>query len=272
MADDRITDALSNVDLGPVLDDLKKTDTGQVAVKPDSTHGELDLGQFKNPKDMLKSYKEIQAAFTRVTQENKQFKGQMDQLQQELEMSKLSQDQGYMPPAQDNQQQIYEDPNMDIDQRIQRTVATQRIADVLEDEADKNKAEFQERYAFAQMVAREYPRLSTSPRGVKKLFELGDKLRTDNLKKSAGKALESIFGEPLSDEEINKLRTMVKGDKAIRKDQNLTNAYMPDTSTSTRTGSESDRKPNYDDKLNDAVNKGDVDGTIDALFEGVLAE
>ncbi len=227
----------------------------------------LDLAQFKTPQDLLKSYKEIQAAFTRVTQDNKSTKEQMSQLKDELELSRMSVTQ----PMQQQQGNL-DDPEVQLEQRIQRSVATTLIAEVLEEEAGKNKSEFNERYAYAKMVANEYPQLTTTGKGVRKLFELGDKLRSDQLKRSAGKALEAVFGEPLGDEEINKLRMLVKGDKAIKIKTNLTDAYMPDTSTSTRTGSDTDRKPNLELQIKDSVEKGDVDGVIKGLFKSILAE
>ena len=259
---------IPDVDLGQVIDQLKETTDKDAVVdkKREGKADDFDLGQFKNPKDLLKSYKEIQAAFTKYAQENKSYKEQLAQAHEELELAKLG--------AGQTQQSNYDPQDETIEQRINRTVATQRIAEILEEEAEVNKAEFQERYAYAQMVAREYPQLSTSARGVKKLFQLGDKLRQDNLRKNAGKALESIFGEPLSEEEISKLRALVKGDKAVQQltKQNISNAYMPDASTSTKLGSDQDRKPNYDERISESAKKGDVDGTIEALFQGVLAE
>ena len=264
---DNVDAALKGLDLSGVVKDLKDNEPAQ-KVEPQAVSNEpLDLGQFKNPKDLLKSYKEIQAAFTRVTQENKSAKEQLAQLQEQLELAK------YQPPYQVPQQHpllSQNDPDFEIEQRIQKTVATQRIAEILEEESDKNKTEFQERYAYAQMVAREYPQLSSSPRGVKKLFELGDKLRQENLRKNAGKALESLFGEPLNEEEINKLKTLVKGDKQIvTPHNNINNAYMPDTSTSTRTGATEDRKQDYEQMRKDAIAKGDVDGVITNIFDEI---
>jgi hypothetical protein len=108
---------------------------------------------------------------------------------------------------------------------------------------------------------------------VKKLFELGDKLMKTQREKNASKALESIFGGPLDEEGINKLRTLVMGDKAIQQNKQFNqNAYMPDTSTSTRSGSEMNRNPNYEVDINESVKKGDVDGVIGAIFKKALAE
>jgi len=264
---------IKDIDLNAVVKDIpdnQNTQDRDIAEQPRNKYGQFTKRDGTLDEDgVLKSYKEIQAFATRVSQENKSFKEQMAQLNEQIELAKLGAGQPQMQVQPPQQQYGYEE---DVDQKVMRLVSTQRIAETLEEEADKNKPEFQERYAYAQMVSREYPQLATTSRGVKKLFELGDKLRQDNLRKSAGKALESIFGEPLNDEEINKLRTMVKGDKAIKQRTDQTNAYMPDTSTSTKSGSDQNQKPNTELKIKEFVQKGDVDGVIDALFEGVLAE
>lgn len=270
MAED--TKGLPDVDLGPILDDIKAQ---QEEKQPTQTAEgqELDLGQFKNPKDLLKSYKEIQAAFTRVTQENKQYKEELPKLKEELEMVR------YTAPVVQSQPQVRQhgepvfDGGEDIDTRIQKTVAVQRIAEVLEEEAEKNRGEFQERYAYAQMIAREYPQLSSTSRGVKKLFEIGDKRRAEDMRKNAGRALETIFGEPLGEQEIARLKTLVKGNAQQPNSQSNLNAYMPDTSTSTRTGSDiADQNQKLDLEIRQGADKGDVDGVIAALFKRQLAE
>jgi hypothetical protein len=267
---DEIKDALSNLDLSAVTQELEvKQDKEPVKEETKSTE-EYDLGQFKNPKDLLKSYKEIQAAFTRVTQENKSTKAQIAELKDQVELSRAAVSRQPQEPQKRFDEAFVENPEAAIQQQITRTVVTSRIAEVLEEEAEKNRDEFNERYAYAQHVAQQYPQLSVTPAGVKKLFQYGDKLRQDNLKKNASKALESIFGEPLAEEEIAKLRKMVKGDKAI-KNNNQSDAYMPDTSTSNRSGSDSN-KPDSEHKQKEAAEKGDVDGVIDAMFKSILAE
>jgi len=278
-------EGIPNVDLTPIINDLQNRGvTEKTESKPEhkteSQHQgaehqdkeELDLGQFKNPKDLLKSYKEIQAAFTRMSQENKLNKQQLAEMKEAMELAKAAAEQPrYQPPQRKFDEAFVENPEAAIQQQIAQQVVTTRIAEVLEEEADKNKDDFSERYAYAQQVARQYPQLASTPAGVRKLFQFGDKLRQDALKKNASKALESIFGEPLGEEEIVKLRRMVKGDKAIKPNNNISDAYMPDTSTSTRTGAESDRKTNETD-IDERASKGDVDGTIAAIFNAALAE
>lgn len=281
-------EGIPDVDLGPVIKSLQetgvvekteqkpehKTEPQQQGQGEPQEREELDLGQFKNPKDLLKSYKEIQAAFTRVTQENKLTKQQLSELKESLDLAQAAASRQPQFPQQQKKfdDAFIENPEAAIQQQIAQQVMTTRIAEVLEEEADKSKDDFNERYAYAQQVARQYPQLATSPAGVRKLFQFGDKLRQDALKKNASKALESIFGEPLAEEEINKLRHMVKGDKAIKKtNNNIQDAYMPDTSTSTRTGADPARKTNETD-IDERASKGDVDGTIAAIFNAALAE
>lgn len=264
--------ALPDVDLSPIMDQLKddgepqkqQQQSPKADDKQKASDEPLDLGQFKNPKDLLKSYKEIQAAFTRMTQENKSSKEELAALKEQLELARYS-----VPnPVLQQQQNGAED-------NPYKTFNVMRIAEILEEEADKNRAEFQDRYAYAQIVSREYPQLAQTPKGVKKLFEMGDKLRADYLKKNAGKALESIFGEPLGEEEISRLKTLVKGDKSqaqTQTKQNM-NAYMPDTSTSTRAGTaDQSQTPKYESQIRDGVEKGDLDGVIAAVFGKHLAE
>ena len=266
---------LPDVDLTPMMGDIEKAISQKEPQQQEPQQTQQvqhqqrnEFGQFKSPEEVLKGYKEVQSFATKVSQENKTLKEQMQQLQEQIELARLSSQQTYYPSQ---QQQIQQEPS--LEQNIERIVATREIANVLEEEADRNRAEFQERYAYAQMVSREYPQLATSRKGVKKLFELGDKLMGDYRKKNASKALESILGSPLGEEEINKLRTLVKGDKAIPLNQQFnSNAYMPETSTSTKSGSDRNQMPNYESQMEEKSKKGDVDGVIDALFRKHLAE
>ena len=252
---------IPDVDLNPIIDDLEKT------IKPEKIEPQKqDLGQFKDTDGVLKGYKEVQAFATKVSQENKTLKEQLQSMQEQIELARLSSQQTYYP-----QQTQQQEPT--LEQNIDRIVAVREIANVLEEEADANRGEFQERYGYAQMVSREYPQLATSRKGVKKLFQLGDKLRQDYLKKNAYKSLESILGSPLGEEEIKKLRTMVMGDKAIPLNKQFnSDAYMPDTSTSTKSGSDQNRNPNFESEIDESVKKGDVEGTIAALLRKQLAE
>src|SRR5512139_2440326 len=88
---------LPDVDLTAIVSDLEKThqeeqpqQQTQTQVQPQQDQ-ELDLAQFKNPKDLLKGYKEIQAYTTRVSQENKTMKEQLAKINEELEMARIAQ-------------------------------------------------------------------------------------------------------------------------------------------------------------------------------------
>jgi len=264
MPDENDLNALPNADLTPILDDLKKNVDEPKPQPAPKTPDDLDLGQFKNPKDLLKSYKEVQAAFTKVTQENKSYKEQMAKIQEEMELARLNAQQ--IPVQQPQFHDAYNEQAS-----LAKEYNLMRIAEILEEENEKNPSEFQERYAYAQMVSRQYPNLSVTPRGVKKLFEMGDKLKVENLKKGTSKALESIFGEPLGEEAITKLRTLVKGESQKQPQSNM-NAYMPDTSTSTRSGADQNQKPTLDRQIGESAEKGDVDGVIKSVFKKALAE
>ena len=274
MAEEKI-EGLPDVDLSAIVADLESNQDKDQKPEVKDEGKPQDWGQFKNrdgslnQEGLLKSYKEIQAAFTRVSQDNKTTREQLAQMNEQVELARLA----TIQAPQVNPQTGEEDETI-----VKYT--TMRISETLEEEAEKNKdnlgnvnvSEFNERYAYAQAVSRQYPQLARSARGVKKLFELGDKLRTESLKKNAGKALESIFGGPLTEEENARLVKLIKGDKAIQKTNNLSNAYMPDTSTSTKSGSDQNQSPNSELQIKESVEKGDVDGVISALFKRQLAE
>lgn len=256
---------LPDADLTPILGELQKTATetkGEGQEQPPKK--EEGLGQFKTPDDLLKGYKEVQGFATRLSQDNKALKeqlAQMNELKEQLELARLNQT-DFQP-----QSQQQESPNIQ-DYRVLR------ISEVLEEEQMKNSQDFFERYNFAQQVTQQYPRLAKSAIGVKKAFELGDKLRSDTLKKQGAKYMESLFGRPLNEKEIAKLKTLVLEDQSIQNtpQTNITNAYMPETSTSTRTGFDQNQQPIFDRQIKESADKGDVEGTIKSIFQKVLAK
>lgn len=280
---------LPNVDLQPVIDDLKaqQQDKGQDdKTKGSSDDGQtLDLDQFKNPKDMLKGYKEIQAAFTTATTENatlKKTKVDLDkkiaELEDQIELSKgssqfsFNQDTDTEKPL---DQRLAENPEKTLDQFIMDRVGTLSIAEALEEEKEKDEVAFRERYGYAQMLSREYPHLAKSGRGIRKLFEKADKIRSEDTKKSAYKGLEIILGEPPTEEQITKFKTLIKGESTeqpTKANASKGDAFMPDTTSSTRTGAAQDQGPNRDKEIAEAVEKGDVDATLDAVFLKTLEE
>ena len=289
MAED--TSGLPDVDLGPIVKDLESKSQDKEPDKPEDTTAtepdELDLGQFKNPKDMLKSYKEIQGAFTRVSQQNKELKEAAEraaQLEAELQSLKEQQELARFqaPSTQPQQQQKsfddtwMENPEDAIRQKVMESVNLSRIEEILQEEDMKNHDEFQERYAYVNMLAQnpQYAGLARTAAGVKKLFELGDKLRVEQLKRNSRKSLEYVFGGPLNDEQLARLKSTVMGDQQTQtqSQKSNTNAYMPDIDTSTLTGADQKRSSSYDAEINKAVEAGDVDGAVDALFKSIMAE
>jgi hypothetical protein len=241
-------------------------------------NNDTDLGQFKTAEDLLKSYKEIQGAFTKVSQENKALKDgadpeELQRLQAELNETKQQLELLNLQPAQnpatkDFDESWMENPEATIDQRVASGIRMESINAVLRKEKGKNATEYAERYAYADLLSREkqYAGYGDTAEGVEYLFEEADKRRSQVLQQNSRKSLEHIFGEPLTDEHLAKLKTMVIGEKETNKQ---TDAYMPDTSTSTKSGADQNQNK---DGIDDAVSKGDVDGVIDGVFKNILAE
>jgi len=263
---------IPDVDLGPVKADLEEN-------QKDDEKG-LDLGQFKTAEDLLKSYKEIQGAFTKVSQENKglaeqaaatqQLKDELDSLRQQQELS------SYSAPSH-NQQKSFdeswmENPEQTIAQQVTEQLNLARINDVLESEDVSNPSEFQERYAYVDMLARnpQYAPLAKTPAGIKRLFKEADKLRESNLKNTLGKALSFLNdGNPLSEEQLAKAKkTLFGGIEQINQTNQNNDAYMPDGSTSTKSGADQNQVSN---EISESASKGDVDGVLDGIFKNILA-
>lgn len=272
------TKGLPDVDLSPVLDQIQQDrqpqQTQQQTQQPAEKSEDLDLGQFKNPKDLLKSYKEIQGAFTKISQAQKDRERENAELKEQLNIMRLN---AQAPPIrqinQPIEQALYEKPAEVISAIAQQEAVKMRIAEVLEEEHLKNPNDFQERYSVVNALSQnpQYVQLCRTGQGVKKLFEIADKFRDDRTKVNARKALEGFFGEPLDDEAIARLKdTVVK--KKPNQDQRLSNAYMPDTSMTTRTGATSDQNTGQQSNIDQAIKKGDVDGVLKAKFASILAE
>lgn len=248
-----------------------KQNVNNEPAKQTPTREELDLAQFGNdPQKLLKSYKEIQGAFTKTSQENKTLKEQMAQVAEQMELIRLSQ---MRTPAQPQQQQkdfdqmFLENPQKAVEslaeQKAQIMLQQSKVQDVLEEENLKSPGEFGERYNYAKMVAQQYPQLATSTAGVRKLFQIGDKLRSEQQRAQAFKAVKAVFGE---DVDFEKFKQFIKKDPNTGINNN-NNAYMPDISNSNGTRSDSPAVNNVDAAINEAVSKGDPDGVIAALFK-----
>jgi len=240
--------------------------------KVETQKAQPDLAQFKTPEDLLKAYKEIQGAFTRTSQENKALKEQYEsiaaQMKEQQELSRFQARPPVQPTAQQDFDQMFiNNPEQAVVSKAQQVVAGQlmqaRIQEALEEEELKNPAEFQERYYFAKLASQRYPQLVTSKAGVKKLFEIADKSRVEESKKQAMTAVKRLFGEDIDIEKFSKL---IKRD-AQANDNSI--AYMPDTTSSSRTGAESGQGVPQSQAISEAVNKGDVDAVLKNMFAGL---
>lgn len=252
---------------------------------------ENEFGQFKTAQDLLSSYKEIQGAFTKVSQENKDLKdatGDPEEVQRlKDENANLKEQQelaNLQPPpatggtiARSFDESWMENPEATISDRVKEELRLARIEDVLQAEDESNPEEYQERYAYVDMLARkpEFAQIAKTAAGVKKLFKEADKLRIQSLQSNSKKSLEFLLndGEPLSDEQLSEVKVKLFGEK--KQTKQTTDAYMPDGSTSTKTGSDTDQKAENDTKIAEAANKGDVDGVLDGMseiFKAIQAE
>ena len=273
-------EGIPDVDLTPIMDDLKEqtqgdqpgnsSDTNTQNQEPTQTdvkkEVQRDLAQFKDEQALLKGYKELQAFATKTSQENKMLKAKIQEVEEQISLSQV--------PSQPAQIPGFEERYVDDPQgAIQEAVLLQRTTEILEDEQEKDPQGFNERYAYAQRVIQQYPNLGMSARGIKKAFELGDKLKKDMLKQTTNMALESVFGEALTEEEQQRLIKLVKGDKRIKGNKpNKSDAYMPDTSMSNRRSSDARPETDAETKQSEAAAQGDVDGVLDAMFQDIVAE
>jgi len=245
-----------------------------------------DLGQFgasddpKAQQNLLKSYKEIQAAFTTVSQENKTLKetaGNADEVQQlKADLESANEQLALRQPAPSpNQSKSFDEAWMDspedtIDDRVAQQVRLARIADVFDEENGNNPGEFQERVAYVNHLANDpkFVHLKQTPAGTRQLFKEADKVRKGNLENNLKKSLEFLNdGEPLDEEQLASAKKTLFGEKKTK--TNKTDAYMPDGSTSTKSESETDQQKINNAEVNKAVDRGDVDGVLDGIFKDI---
>jgi hypothetical protein len=249
--------------------------TPQPQVTPEIKTQEPDWAQFKN-KDgslnheaLLKSYKEIQGAYTKTTQENKAFQENLlkiqQQVQEQQEIARLSAIPRQAPPAEDFDSKFIQDPKAAVEGVVEQRVASRmlqaQIESVLAEEAGREPDTFQERYSLAMQIRNQFPQLTQTAMGVKKLFQMAENVRKENLIKQSHRAVQMIFGDDI---DIDKLRTMAKKTPG---NVNPNLAYMPDTSSSSRSGSESGVPLGHDAEIQSSAAKGDVDSVITALFK-----
>jgi hypothetical protein len=246
---------------------------------PKEMSDEEVLAQFKSTKDLLKSYKEIQGFTTRVSQENKEkakvieeLNGRLNKLQEEMELRSYQAPQ--RPVTQKTFEELFiENPEAAITMKAAELNTTQRIAEVLEQEASTRPQEFQERMGYVKMLSQnqKYAHLSTSPQGVKKLFEVADTVRKQNLQRAAQESIKVLFGDDVDMEALKSIVTKKNGNQQTNPQANNLNAYMPNTGTSTRTGADISSNDNDIEKLKqEAIKNKDPLAVAGALLRQAL--
>jgi len=150
---------------------------------------------------------------------------------------------------------------------VQQQMLQARIAEALEEENLKNPAEYQERFFYAQQLSNQYPQLTQSAPGIKKLFEIADKFRKEDYQKKGMAFVKAVIGE---DADFEKFKVLLRKEEAGKLNQ-TNNAYMPDTSISSRSRTDTDSpKTGYEAEIRESVAKGDVDSVISNLFKQKL--
>jgi hypothetical protein len=256
----------------------KVTPTPEIQAQPPKTEQSRNaLGQFKTQEDLVTSYKELQGFSTRVAQENKELKDNLAKTQaqftEQMELMKYQRPvQNVQPPQRDFDSMFIENPQQAVASVAAQMVHTQmmqsRVAEALEVEHIKNPSEYQERFAYAQQLSIQYPQLTQSAPGIRKLFEMADKFRKEDYQKKGMAFVKAVIGE---DADFDKFKVLLRKEEAGKLTQ-TNNAYMPDTSSSSRSGTDSDtRKTGYDTEIQASVAKGDVDNVIANLFRQKLA-
>lgn len=263
-----------------VTDKVQPEVTQQVpqnVAKAEAETDEIGLEQFKNPKDLLKSYKEIQGFVTRMAQENKALKDNLAKIQEQQELMRFQQMPQQNPrtaaqPQKDFDSMFIENPQMAVasvaSQTVQQQMLQARIAEALEEEHIKNPSEYQERFSYAQQLSNQYPQLTQSAPGIRKLFEMADKYRKEDYQKKGMAFVKAVIGE---DADFEKFKALLAKDESGGITTNNNRAYMPDTSNSSRsrTGTEA-QKPTFDTEIQAGVAKGDVDSVIANVFKRAL--
>jgi hypothetical protein len=269
---------LPNVDPN-ALAALVDPDKGQGDTQPNV--GDVDLGTFKTPEDMLKAYREVQGFATRLSNENKNVKEELQSLKEQLELMRYS-----TPQNQPSQQP--HPANWDFDrafvenaggavtavaagvaeQVTQRAIRASKIEEVLVEEEAKNPQEFQERFSYAMQLKNKYPSLVNTSAGVRKLFKMADDMRLQDTRAKSEMLIKQIAGE---DVDLEKFKQLLKKDNP-NQDQNRQNAFMPDIGGSHNLNSTSSGSRNFDSAINDAAAKGDVDTVIKGMFSKILSE
>ena len=265
-----IEDALAATGLSDVA---AETNTEQAdAPKP----AEAPLGQFKDEAALLEGYKNVQGFATRVSQENKELKDRIAAI--EAEQAEARNVPAARPDTTPNvdYETLVDNPGKTIVDIVRSEQVNSVLVDLeVESLEDPTLPPYNERFQWAQSISNQpqFAHLVKSPSGIRKLFKMGDKERERQYKTSAHKSLEMILGAPVDDEVIERFKKTLGVDKRKETKPSTSNAYMPDSSTSTyRPGSETAQRTNHDTAIADSASKGDMAGTIENIFQKALAK
>ena len=277
VADDQTSDKGTPA---PQTEQTQHEEQPQANQTPQATAGpeELNLEQFKNPKDILKSYKEIQGFTTRVAQENKQLKEQLASIQENMELMRLQQPPPVAQQRPQAQQKDFDSLFIENPQQAVAAVASKAVqqqmhkamlAQVLDEEYGKNPNDYDDRFAYANRISQQYPQLLASPVGVRKLFQMADKYRVADYQQKGMAYVRALAGG--QDVDYDKFISLIKKDQTgqpAAQTNQINNAYMPDNSTSSnRSGPESGKQTSHEAEIQSAVKKGDPDAVIASLFK-----
>jgi len=273
-------------DLNPVIDDLENQ--AKTVPSGDAPPAQPDKGwpnTLTTDEQKLHAYKSVLGGFTQVSQKNKTLQDQVNQMQQRItefeeranlggttpNLGGLDPTGDYHPPATETEFDPY-NPQA-VQGMVAQTVATMRIAEVLEEENQANPTEFMERYGYVKMLGQQYPNLARTAAGIKKLFQEADKRRKDNTRTQAFRALGLILGREPSEEDIQKFRESFPGAQTQPQGGELQapNAgYMPDSTGSSRTGADTNTQPDLDRQIEEAKQKGDHQEVTRLLMQKAL--
>lgn len=218
---------------------------------------------FKTFEDAMTGYKSVQGAYTKETQETKRLREELVQAQEQIQIMNLNQpaQQQPAPQAQDFDTRYIENPEGAIDTKVAEGVKAAGIQEALDELYLDDADNFQNRYNYANALKTQYPQLTTSKAGIKKLFELGDKKRVEDMKRNAEESVNLLFGDNV---DMDKLKGLIQKDPGQQ--SNINNAYMPDTTQSTGPTPDLDS----DTVIAKAVQEGDVDTVIEETFKKAL--
>ena len=250
-------------DQTPPVDPDKDTEP-----QPETTETQGDQ-TFKTFEDAIEGYRNVQGAYTKSTQENKELREEMAQIQEQMSLMQFHQPQAQaQPQPQDFDSQYIQDPEKAIESKVSQSVAEQvqqaQVATALNELQVENPAEFNERYHYAQVVSKDYPQLVTSPAGVKKLFEMGDKRRVEDMRRNAQQSINLLFGGNV---DMDKLQQLVEKNPQPQT-QDTNQAYMPDTTQSTGPTP----GPEAGTTIAKAVQEGDIDTVIEETLRQALED